>query len=171
MTGRGRRALMVGLLGLGGCGFRPVYLPRGPSEPGFADVLSQIYVPVLPERSGQLLRQALQARLDGAGEGGARKYELAPSLRLGSDAIGIQRDNSTSRMRIDASVTWVLRSLTADKPVVTQGTARLLDGYNIIDQQFFAAELNNDSVQRRIMVGLADQIVLQLAAYFQRAAM
>ncbi len=170
MTGPGRRALVLGVLGLGGCGFRPVYLPRGPGADGFADVLAQIYIPVLPERSGQLLRQALQARLDGSGDGGARKYELTPSLQYGSEGIGIQRDNSTSRVRIDARVTWVLRALTPAKPVVTQGTARLLDGYNIIDQQFFAADLESDVVQRRVMVALADQIVLQLAAYFQRAA-
>lgn len=168
MTRGGRRFVITGLLGLGSCGFRPVYAPSGAGGPAFSKILSQIYVPVLPERSGQLLRQALQARMDGAGDVPVRQYELVPALRLASEAIAIQADNSTSRMRVDASASWVLRALTPTRPVVAQGSARLLDGYNIINQQFFAAELESDVVQRRLVAALADQIVLQLAAYFQR---
>ena len=165
-----RRFMITGLLGLSGCGFRPVYAPPAAGETAFSQILSQIYVPVLPERSGQLLRQALQARLDGPGDVPVRQYELIPDLRISTEAIAIQRDNSTSRVRIDATASWVLRALTPTRPVVTQNSVRLLDGYNIINQQFFAAELESDAVQRRLVTGLANQIVLQLAAYFQRAA-
>jgi len=164
-----RRLMMTGLLGLGGCGFRPVYAPPAAGGTAFSQVLSQIYVPVLPERSGQLLRQALQARLDGPGDVPVRQYELIPVLRIATEAIAIQRDNSTSRMRVDATASWVLRALTPTRPVVAQNSTRMLDGYNIINQQFFAADLESDVVQRRVVTGLADQIVLQLAAYFQRA--
>ena len=52
-----RRAALLGSLALlGGCGFRPLYAPAeggaaGPASAGLASV----YVPVMPERSGQLL--------------------------------------------------------------------------------------------------------------------
>lgn len=115
------------------------------------------------------MRQALQARLDGDGNVLVRKYELSAAVRFASEGIVIQRDNSTSRIRVDATATWVLRALTPARPVVAQGSARLLDGFNILNQQFFAAELENDVVQRRLVGALADQIILQIAAHFQRA--
>ncbi len=157
------------MLGLSGCGFRPVYGPRPAGDQPFSEILSQIYVPVMPERTGQLMRQALQARLDGDGNVLVRKYELSAAVRFASEGIVIQRDNSTSRIRVDATATWVLRALTPARPVVAQGSARLLDGFNILNQQFFAAELENDVVQRRLVGALADQIILQIAAHFQRA--
>ena len=169
MSRGSRRTLLLSLLGVTGCGFRPVFAPPAAGGSAFSEILSQIYVPVLPERSGQLLRQALQARLDGAGDVPVRQYELIPALQIGTEAIAVQRDSSTSRVRINATASWILRALKPAQPVVAQGSVRLLDGYNIINQQFFAAELESDVVQRRVVAALADQIVLQLAAHFQRA--
>lgn len=163
-----RSALLL-LLGLTGCGFRPVYMPAAAGQPAFAEQLAEIYVPVLPERVGQLMRQALQARLDGAGTTVPRRYELQVQLRIGSEGIAIQRDNSTSRVRIDGTANYVLRALTPAKTVVAEGATRVLDGYNILNQQFFASELENDVVQRRVISSLADQIVLQLAAKFRQS--
>ena len=45
-----------------------------------------------------------------------------------------------------------------------------MDGYNVIDNQFFAADLENEVVQRRVAEALADQITLQLASYFAKRA-
>ena len=41
-----------------------------------------------------------------------------------------------------------------------------MDGINIFDTQYFAADLENEAVQRRLADALADQITLQLAAFF-----
>ena len=46
----------------------------------------------------------------------------------------------------------------------------MLDGYNIANQQFFAADLDKEAAIRRIAASLADQIVVQVAAYFQGRA-
>ena len=51
---------------------------------------------------------------------------------------------------------------------LARGSARAIDGLNILDQQFFAADLENEAVQRRLAEQIADQIVLQLAAYFRQ---
>ncbi len=67
----------LGLAGLlAGCGFRPVYAPAAGGAAGPAAVgLSEINVPVIPERFGQLIRQALQDRFERGGSGGGRLYD------------------------------------------------------------------------------------------------
>jgi LPS-assembly lipoprotein len=41
---------------------------------------------------------------------------------------------------------------------------------NIFNEQFFAADLENETVQRRLAEQIADQITIQLAAYFRHQA-
>ncbi|MFI4980620.1 MAG: hypothetical protein ACHQIO_09740, partial [Nevskiales bacterium] len=68
-TRRGLLALLPVAL-LAGCGFRPMYARQddgrmGPAQAG----LAEISVGLIPERAGQELRQALQARFERAGTG------------------------------------------------------------------------------------------------------
>ncbi len=175
MDGRrplGRRAaLLGGGATLAGCGFRPLYAPAdsGMAGPASAE-MSAIFVPALAERSGQLLRQALQQRFEGAGTGTAKKYELLAYVSINTDAIAIQRDSSSSRVRLIGSAPWVLRTLSLERLVLAQGTTRVLDGYNVINQQFFAADLENETATRRVASALADQITQQVGAFFLRRA-
>ncbi len=164
-----RRAwlLGVGATGLGGCGFQPLY---GTAEPD-ANVqaqLGEVQVGLIPERSGQLLRQALQSRLERGGTGTSRRYDLSVQLSLALEPIAIQVDNSASRVRVIGTANWVLTAQDAQRSTVASGSARESDGYNIINQQFFAAELTNTAVQRRMTEALAEQIAIQLAMHFHR---
>ena len=166
-----RFGLLGSLLALGGCGFRPLYAPdalggAGPASQG----LAAVYVPVIPERSGQLLRQALQQRLEGSGSGTAKRFELVATIIVTPENVGIQRDNSVTRTRLIGSGQWLLRGLSPERTVVAQGSSRVLDGYNVVNQQFFAADLDNEAAVRRIATSLADQIVVQVAAWFQGQA-
>jgi hypothetical protein len=45
-----------------------------------------------------------------------------------------------------------------------------MDAINIFDQQYFAADLDNEQVQRRLASALADQIAMQLAVFFRHRA-
>ena len=168
----GRRAvLLAGGAVLTGCGFRPLYAPASSGAAGPASAeMAAIFVPVFAERSGQLLRQALQQRFEGSGTGIAKKYELIAAMTISADAIGIQRDSSSSRVRLIAAAPWFLRVLSLEHPVLAQGNSRVLDGYNIINQQYFAADLENETVTRRMASALADQITVQVGAFFLRQA-
>ncbi len=172
MTRVGRRLVLLGAgAGLAGCGFRPLYAPAAGGAPGPAAAgLAAVYVPVLPERSGQLIRQALQQRFDGAGSGVAKRYELEVGHAIASDGIAVQRDSSTTRVRLIGTATWVLRTLSLARTPLVTGSARVLDGYNILNQQYFAAELENEAAVRRIAQALADQITLKVGSYFLQAA-
>ena len=171
VTLRRRAVLFGGGLALGGCGFRPLYAPTssGMAGPATAE-LAAIYVPVFSERPGQLLRQALQQRFEGSGTGTAKRYELTAYIAISSDAIAIQRDSSSSRVRLIGSAPWVLRALSLERTVLAQGTSRILDGYNILNQQYFAADLESETAIRRVASSLADQITIQVGAFFLRRA-
>jgi len=161
MSPVGRFAATCGVaLLLTGCGFRPVYAP-----PGQNAITGDIYVDIIPNRNGQLLRQALQARIDGSDDTPAHALELNVSYAEGAQAVGIQHDNTTTRLVVSGTATWTLR-----KPggaTIASGTQRSLDGANLIDGQFYYNSLNSEAIDRRVAENLADQIVLQLAAYFR----
>lgn len=166
-----RTALLGGAASVAGCGFRPLYAPAssGMAGPAAAE-LGAIYVPVLAERSGQLLRQALQQRFEGSGSGTAKKYELNAFLSIISEGQAIQSDSSSSRVRLVGAAPWTLRELSLERPILVQGNSRVLDGYNIINQQFFAATIENETATRRIASSLADQITLQVSSFFLQRA-
>src|SRR5665647_3954399 len=76
----GLAAAVMLLAATPGCGWQPVYGGAqgdvaGPAQAGLAETS----VALIPERSGQLLRQALQARFDRGGAGTGQRYELAVS--------------------------------------------------------------------------------------------
>ena len=156
---------------LPGCGFSPVYSRAAGGAAGPAEAnLAAITVGPMPERLGQELRQALQGRFDLAGTGVARRYDLSVSLALSGEPIAIQQDSSITRIRLLATASWTLSAQDPLRSTLSSGTARTLDGYNIINQQFFAADQQNEAVQLRMMEALSDQITLQIAGYFKRRA-
>ena len=54
--------------------------------------------------------------------------------------------------------------------MLTAGTSRILDGYNINNQEYFAADLEAEAAVKRIAESLADQVVIQVATYLRRRA-
>ena len=160
---------MGSLAGLGGCGFAPIYA-TGTAGSGVGDSLQEITVGLIPDRAGQLLRQALQTRLYGAGASRPRLMDLKVVFGIGSDAIAIQQDNSATRARLTGAASWTLTGSDPKQGTLATGLARVLDGYDIFDQQYFAADLANESAQRRIAEAVADRIVQQLAIYFRKRA-
>ena len=159
-------ALLFSAALLTGCGFHPLY-GSAFSGGGPQAEIAAIDVPIIPDRPGQILRQALQQRFD-QGQGVAKRYILTVSLGIAGDAIAIQRDSTATRVRQVATATWTLKALDPASTLVTSGTARALDGVNIIDQQYFAADLEGETATRRIIDTVADQITQQIASFFAR---
>jgi LPS-assembly lipoprotein len=164
-----RRALMLGL-GLaaaavtGGCGFHPLY---GAHSPGAPD-LAAVYVDLIPNRNGQLLRQALQARFEGTDSNVPKRYTLSVAYYAAAQGIGVQENNFTTRNRSVGNATWVLHPAGDTSKILTYGVVRSVDGYNVIDEQFFYQDLSEDAVEHRLAEALADQIKTGLALYFDK---
>lgn len=154
---------MLGLLLLGGCGFRPMY---GERESGsVTQGLQTVRVGLIPERNGQLLRRNLEQRL---GSGGAQmRYDLRVGLAYGIDLQGFARDGTPSRVRITASASWFLYDAASPPRLVASGSERAFDAYNVPENQFFSADTSREATERRLLDQLADDIVRRLAVRFE----
>jgi LPS-assembly lipoprotein len=166
-----RRILFAGtLLPLAGCGFQPVYMSTASGKAGpAARELAAISVRPIPDRQGQILRQALQERFHDD-DGTPLLYDLGVNFTVSGDAIGIRTDNIATRVRVIGTARYVLVTKDADGKQVTSGSARATDDYNIIDEQYFAADLENQAVLKRVAELLADQVAIQLATFFRKRA-
>ncbi|PPQ28703.1 hypothetical protein CCS01_23700 [Rhodopila globiformis] len=167
----GRRWFCLGAVAaLGGCGFQPVYMPTASGKTGAAARgLQTVFVSNIPERPGQELRQALQERF-GSDSGIPPRYDLRVSFGIGGEGIGILSDTIATRVRLTGNATWTLFAHDAARTRLASGSARSIDGFNIIDAQYFAADLETESVQKRIAENIADQIAMQLGIWFRRQA-
>ena len=164
---RRRPAALVLLLLLGGCGFHPLYASaqNGAAGPA-ASGLAAISVGQIPDRTGQLLRLALEERFERSGLALAHLYDLNVTFSVSTEGIAIQTDTSNARVRIVGTATYQLIAQDPDRRTLTSGTARSMDGLNVFDQQPFAADLETEVVQRRVAEAVADEITQQLAIYF-----
>jgi len=171
MTSSSRRGVCMGLaLTLAGCGFQPVYMPTASSKPGVAQRdLSTVFVEIIPERPGQLLRQALQERF-GNDSGTPAAYNLHVTFGVAGEGIGIEANNLATRIRLSGTANWTLISHDAKRTTLTSGSARAVDGLNIFDSQYFAGDLEIEAEQARIADNIATQIATQLAVWFRQQA-
>lgn len=172
-TGVSRRAFLA--LGSGAvltaCGFQPVYMPTASGQAGPAQrELAAINVNLITERPGMLLRQALQDRFAGSGPAVAQRYDLAVTYWMTGDIVGVQPDTTVTRIRYTGYANWVLSAQDPAHTHLTDGAARAADALNVLDSQYFAINLETTTIQKRMAEALAEQITLQLAAYFRRRA-
>ena len=170
MTRRGLLALGSGAA-LSGCGFQPVYMPTATGKAGVAQrELAAIHVDLIPDRPGQELRQALQRRFEGAGDSVARRYDLSVGFGVSGEGLAVMPDSIATRIRMIGSANWTLTAQDPGRTKLTSGYAKTIDGYNFFNAQYFAADLENEAITRRIAEALADQITIQLATYFRQHA-
>jgi LPS-assembly lipoprotein len=172
----GRRRLLglgAGVLAsaaLNGCGFRPLYMPTASGKPGVAQrELAAIDVGLIPERPGQLLRQALQDRM-WSDAGGPHRYDLRVVFWIAGEGVGIQPDSTVTRIRLIGNANWTLMAQDPAHTRLTSGSARSLDGLNIFNSDYFAQDLENEVAQKRIADAIAQEMVAQLAVWFRNRA-
>ena len=156
---------------LGGCGFRPVYMRTASGNPGAAQrELAAVDVRIIPDRPGQLLRQALQDRMELGSSDEPRRYELRVAYWIAGEGVAIEPNSLSSRVRLIGNANWTLIAQDPGRTVLLNGGAHAVDGFNTFDAQFFAGDLETEQVQRRLADAVAEQITAQLASYFRRRA-
>ncbi len=156
---------------LAGCGFQPVYMPTASGSAGpAAREMQAVAVALIPDRPGQLLRQALQQRLQGASSSVLPRYDLSVSYWLLGEGIAILQDNSVTRLRLIGNANWTLNGRDPARSLITSGFARYIYGFNLYDQQFFSNDIQNAQADQVIANEIADQIALRLAVFFRQTA-
>jgi LPS-assembly lipoprotein len=169
---RRRRFLALAMAApLPACGFQPVYMPTESGKAGVASrELAAIHVELIPDRPGQVLRQALQRRFEGAGDSVARRYDLSVGFGVAGEGIAVQPDSIATRIRLIGIANWTLTAQDPGRTRLTSGAVRTLDGLNLFNAQYFTADLENEALTRRIAEAVADQITIQLSTYFRQQA-
>jgi LPS-assembly lipoprotein len=166
---RRRLLALVSGAALSGCGFQPVFMPTASGKAGVAQrELASVHVNLIPDRPGQLLRQALQQRFELNSSSSAYRYDLSVAFWITGEGIAILPDTNTTRIRSIGNANWFLTAQDPAKTRLTSGSAKAANAINIFDTQYFALDLENEAIQRQLADALADQITLQLAAYFRQ---
>src|SRR5579884_4471586 len=111
-----RRALFLAPLGLtmaaalAGCGFHPLYAPRGPHD--WDPDLAAIDVLTINDRPGQILASALRENLNPAGVSVPKRWNLRTGLRVARSDLGIQRNATATTSEITVYTTFQVVDLT-----------------------------------------------------------
>ena len=166
LLGAGATATL--LLALAGCGFQPMYGPAGTDGGLTVDMrreLAAVRLDYIGERSGVLLRRALERRFqDAAGEPVPAKYTLQLNVSYGTEILGYRTDGGISRARFTATSNWALLTRATPALEIGRGTVRTIDAFNVPDFQFFSAEVSSEAMQRRLLDEIVDQVFLNVAA-------
>ena len=166
MLSRTRFLPLAALRPLAGCGFSPLYANGGGSQT-LPQQLAEVQVLNIPERPGQMLRQAIEDQFYTAGPPTVQRYALAVSYGISTQGIGIQSDTSVTRNRFIAVASWSLVPVGAPAKPLAAGTATPENAENVIDQQYFALTLETTTIDQQLANTLAQQIATQVAAYFR----
>ena len=165
MWSRLKPFLLLAVLPVGGCGFTPLYGQSGNST--VAAKLDTIEVQNIPERTGQMLRLALETQLHADGAPSEQLYSLAVSYGLGTASVGEQQDSSFTRERFSGSAHWALTPIGTPGHPLAQGIVTTEDALNVIDEQYFALQLETTTIDQQVADQLAAQITSQVATYFK----
>ncbi len=160
-------AVLASLWTLSACGFTPLYGDSGTSAASVQQQMDEVSVGIIPNRTGQLLRQSLQDQLQVAGAPTQETYLLTVDYNIYAESIGIQQDTSSTRQRFTATASWSLAPIGNPKKPLAKGLASTEDALNIIDQQYFAITLETNTINKQLADEIAAQISAQVAAYFK----
>ena len=158
-------ALGIGLgLAAGGCGFRPLYgtAAGGPVHESFAS----IRIAVIPDRSGQIMRNFLIQRLNPDGRPAEPAYELQVALAEREQRLAITQEDVAERSNLFVTATYNLRDIAANA-VVFSNSNTTITSFTILLDEVATLSAEQDARERALR-SLSHQIRLELALHFQR---
>ena len=153
MSSFDRRALLISLAALAGCGFEPVYQSDGTAD----GLRGAIRVNPPTTRDEYALVSRLEDRL---GFGEAARYELRVFLQTESEGLAITGTNEISRYNLLGTASYALRDLSTNQVVLTD-RVNSFTSYSASEQPVATLTAERDA-QERLMVALADKITSQL---------
>jgi LPS-assembly lipoprotein len=148
---------LVSLVGLGACGFTPLY-----ADAGATHGLTHIQVSAPQGRVGYLLREDLDDTL-GHTEGDAPAYRLDMQLAQTRNAHGLRSDATAQRYELDLTVNYTLTEVATGK-VAHKGVVVSVISYDSADQPYAGIAAREDT-ENRLASDAATKIELQLAAW------
>ncbi len=149
---------------LAGCGFQPL-LGRQPGS-SVPDELAAIRIAPIPDRSGQILRNALLDSLTPRGAAAvAQQYTLTIRLQEPRQTIALRRDDVISRSSYAAVASFDLIDRQGRR--IASGASTFTTDYEITVSEY-ATRTSLDDARSRVLALIADDIRNQLAQALAR---
>jgi LPS-assembly lipoprotein len=146
---------------LAGCGFRPLYTPRGSND--WDPDLAAIRVSPIHDRQGQILELALRENLNPGGVNVAPRWRLNTELTVSRSDLGIQRNATATTSEITASVSFTIIDIKTGRLIYTSTSRAVGDFDQIYDA--YATMVASDSARDRALHQVADEMTLRLALF------
>ena len=156
-------ALALALLGLTGCGLRPLY--AGGSQGAVAAALSSVTVSPIAGQQGWLVRNKLIDRLGEAGTG-TPAYRLDVALDDNITSYGLRSDRAAMQERRTLRARFQLVDI-RNGMVVLDATAGSDAGIDIVSSEYATVAAEQTALENLSGI-VADQIVSRLALYANR---
>ena len=142
-------ALVTGCLGFlatKGCGFRPIH--KADSVSGMAN-LGKIHVSVIPDRTGQLLRNELLQQLQPSGPIKPFEYVLSVSLNESIQTFAIRRDAVATRANLTLQASFRLKAHDTGKALFTDQSFSI-NSYNILTSDYATVSARHHARKRAV---------------------
>lgn len=147
-----RRAAILSLAALAGCGFSPIHGPGGSAR----GLRGRIAVLAPADEEGAALVRRLEDRLGTPQES---DFVLAAQIRIGETAVGFLSGAEISRFNVEGQVDWQLTDSTG--ATVATGRERGFTSYAATSTTVATTSARRDA-RRRLMVILADHIATSI---------
>ena len=144
---------------LASCGFEPLY-QTNEAPLGQVAISDEIFVDVIGNREGQILRDLLQKYISRAPLGS--KYTLDVSLDIKTRDLGINIDDVATRKVLWVTATFILTD--AGNPVL-KGKSVNNVSYAVNDNEFITLNARNDEIEKSLHI-IAEDVKLKVSSYF-----
>lgn len=159
--------LMIALLTVAACGFRPVYGVNRDTPTGVESKLETVRIENIPDREGQYLRNALIDRFYRSGRPADPAYSLGflPVTETLTD-LDITKTSDATRGQLRLDTVMRLSDIRSGETLIER---RLISvtSYNILGSEF-ATRVTEDNARTNALDDLARQAEMQVSLYFKR---
>ncbi len=152
------------VLAVSACGFEPL-LGRVGDGSDAVEQLAAIRIEPIPDRSGQVLRNALLDKLTPQGRDIASRYVLRIRLQEPRQILLLRRDDIISRSSYSAQATYELRDTQGRR--VFAGSSSFATDFEIASSEF-ATRRSLENARDRVLELVANDIRNQLAQSFRQ---
>lgn len=149
---------------LGGCGYRPLY--GGGAQGGVVGDLAAVKIGLIPNRTGQYLRNILLDRMNPRGEPLQPLYKLEVAILPSRQELGVRKDDTSTRANFIVVSRYRLLDA-GNGRILFEAEGRRVASFNISDDDFSTISAAAGA-RRRVARELADEIVVRIAVYLKR---
>ncbi len=156
--------ILVVLINVSSCGFRPLYGSYGDS--GTTEDLASIEIKPIADRKGQLLRNHLQDILTPNGRPANPRYTLNVTLNESIERLAISKEAFATRANLFIGAVFTITPHKSAKPIFS-GNTKIVSSYNILNSEY-ATLMSEKNARERSVRELGDNIKTRLSVFFSK---